>query len=98
MLMRSLLTLFIAIIAVVPTQSQLPTNEGREFWVAFQKNFRNFVTDPQTSGRKPAEPLHLELTIISQSEAHGVVEVAGIGFKQEFTVKPGAATVVALDP
>jgi hypothetical protein len=73
------------------------TTEGREFWVVFQKNFRDYVTDEQTSGRRPAEPLQLELFITSSVAARGTVEIRGLRFRRPFVVQPGKVVNLAID-
>jgi hypothetical protein len=73
------------------------TTEGREFWVVFQKNFRDFVTDAQTQARRPAEPLQLELFITSSKTASGSIEIRGLGFRKTFTVAAGKVYNVAID-
>ncbi|MEP7220998.1 MAG: hypothetical protein ABI876_18880, partial [Bacteroidota bacterium] len=40
-----------------------PMEGGEDYWVAFQKNFRDFSTDDKTEGMRPADPLQLELFI-----------------------------------
>jgi hypothetical protein len=74
------------------------TSEGREFWLAFQKNFRDYVTDAQTSSLRPSEPLTLELSICSMYPTKGYVEIAGTGFRKEFTVTPLQVTRITIDP
>lgn len=73
------------------------TTEGREFWVVFQKNFRDYVADDKTDELRPAEPLNLELFITSSKKARGYVEVKGIGFRQDFTVNAGQVINIPVD-
>jgi hypothetical protein len=89
---------FLILIAGTSSAQQASfTSEGREFWLAFQKNFRDFVTDEQTSGQRPSEPLHLELSISSKYHAKGYVEIAGIGFRKEFKIAPIGVTRITID-
>lgn len=73
------------------------TTEGKEFWVVFQKNFRDYVADDKTDDLKPAEPLNLELFITSSKKVRGYVEVAGIGFRRDFTVNAGQVINIPVD-
>ena len=73
------------------------TTEGKEFWVVFQKNFRDYVEDGPTSALKPSEPLFLELFITSNKKAKGTVEVKGIGFRHDFTVNAGEVISINID-
>ncbi len=73
------------------------TTEGKEFWVVFQKNFRDFVADDKTDELKPAEPLVLELFITASKKVRGYVEVAGIGFRKDFTVNAGQVINIPVD-
>ena len=76
----------------------LQTTAGTEFWIAFQKNFRDFVEEGGNGSLKPAEPLQQGLTICSEQSASGYVEVPGIGFRQEFTLEPKKPIRIFLDP
>ena len=73
------------------------TTEGKEFWIVFQKNFRDFVEDGTTSVLKPSEPLFLELFITSNKKAKGTIEVEGIGFTRDFTVQAGEVINIHID-
>jgi hypothetical protein len=73
------------------------TTEGREFWLVFQKNFRDYVTDQQTQGRRPAEPLQLELFITSSQTARGTIEISGLGFRKPFVVQAGKVINITID-
>jgi len=74
----------------------VPSASGREFWLAFQKNFRDFVVNERTQKQDPAAPLELELHITSSVSASGTLEVPGLGYRRSFTVDPGSVTVVAV--
>ena len=73
------------------------TTEGKEFWIVFQKNFRDFIEDGGTSALKPSEPLVLELFITSDERAKGTIEVEGIGFVRDFTVNAGEVINIHVD-
>lgn len=73
------------------------TTEGKEFWVVFQKNFRDFDTDDATKKLTPSQPLELELFITSSRRARGYVEVAGIGFRRDFVVEGGEVISIPVD-
>ncbi len=73
------------------------TTEGKEFWVVFQKNFRDFTSDEITQALKPAEPLQLQLFITASNTARGYIEIKGIGFRKEFTVLAGHVEPFTID-
>ena len=73
------------------------TTEGKEFWVVFQKNFRDFETDESSKKLTPTQPLELELFITSSKRARGYVEVAGIGFRRDFVVEGGDVISIPVD-
>lgn len=81
----------------VDTLHRGATTEGKEFWVVFQKNFRDFVVDDRTDELRPSEPLNLELFVTSSRRARGYVEVAGIGFRKDFTCRAGEVVSIAID-
>ncbi|MCB0711233.1 MAG: IgGFc-binding protein [Ignavibacteriae bacterium] len=86
-----------------PLQAQDGTNqttEGTEFWIAFQKNFRDSIEESGRHGEaimRPSEPLHQGLTISSTQATNGYVEVPGIGYREEFTLEPNKPIRVWLD-
>ena len=73
------------------------TTEGKEFWVVFQKNFRDFEESTTTKKLEPAQPLTLELFITSSRRARGYVEVEGIGFRREFVCEAGEVITIPVD-
>ncbi len=73
------------------------TTEGTEFWVAFQKNFRDYTSDDITKRQTRAARLELTLFITSDKRAEGYVEVAGIGFRREFVVEAGQVISIPID-
>lgn len=73
------------------------TTEGREFWVVFQKNFRDVTTDENTKAQKPADPLQLELFITSSMNARGTIEIRGLGFNRSFDVQAGRVISIPID-
>jgi hypothetical protein len=73
------------------------TTEGREFWVVFQKNFRDFMVDDKTQAQRPADPLQLELFITSSSNVHGYVEIRGLRFRKDFVVQAGKVINIPID-
>ncbi len=93
----------VSLLAQIPAQSQsAPVKtgfpaEGKEFWVVFQKNFRDFTMDEITQALKPAEPLSLKLFISAAGNAGGYVEIPGIKFRKEFKVKAGSTSIVEID-
>jgi TonB family protein len=89
--------LSIAPSANAQTPPAVPSAAGREFWLVFQRNFRDFVINERTQAAMPAAPLELGLFIASESGSSGYVEIPGLGFRSEFSVKPGRVHYVALD-
>ncbi|MGE3801195.1 MAG: IgGFc-binding protein [Candidatus Kapaibacterium sp.] len=83
--------------AQVDTLHKGATTEGTEFWVVFQKNFRDYIEEGGTSALKPSEPLFLELFITSDKRVKGTIEVSGIGFKRDFTVNAGEVVNIQID-
>lgn len=73
------------------------TTEGRDFWVVFQKNFRDYVSDDKTQAARPADPLQLELFITSSDNVKGYVEIRGLGFHQDFTIDAGKVINIPID-
>ncbi len=73
------------------------TTEGKEFWVVFQKNFRDFQENTSTKSLEPSQPLELTLFITSSKRAQGYVEVAGIGYRREFVVEAGEVIEIPVD-
>ncbi|HVZ40855.1 MAG TPA: IgGFc-binding protein [Candidatus Kapabacteria bacterium] len=73
------------------------TTEGTEFWVVFQKNFRDYTTDERTLAQKPADALQLELFITSSENVTGYVDIHGLGFHQPFTVAAGKVISIPID-
>lgn len=104
-----ILLLFLSALLLIPVLGQVTvaqppdtlrtgvTTEGKEFWVVFQKNFRDFETDEHSKKLTPTQPLELELFITSSRRARGYVEVAGIGFRREFVVEAGEVISIPVD-
>lgn len=73
------------------------TTEGKEFWVVFQKNFRDYTENQSTRALEPAEPLFLELFITSSKAVRGYVEIEGIGFRRDFSLPAGEVISIKID-
>jgi len=73
------------------------TTEGKEFWLVFQKNFRDWVTDEKTMKQRPADPLTIELFITSSRDATGHIEIKGLRFRRDFTVPAGQVINITID-
>lgn len=71
------------------------TTEGTEFWIAFQKNFRDFVSD--SDRLTPAAELELALFITSTVRAEGTIEIEGIGFRRDFVIEAGTVVRIEID-
>lgn len=74
------------------------TTEGKEFWLVFQKNFRDSVTDEKTDKMRPGEPIKLQITITAAKETKGYIECPSVGLHQPFEVKGGDVTTLNVDP
>ncbi len=69
---------------------KLKNSEGKEFWLCFQRNFKNKrVETPQTR-------LHLELFITGDEDAKVTIEIAGIGYKKRISIPGGTIKNVKL--
>lgn len=68
-------------------------SEGTEFWICFQKNYRDF--DRET--RKRSDSLSLELFITSNQNANVRIEIDGIGYRWDFTVRAGTVSNIRID-
>lgn len=92
----SLAALWLTPLTTVVAQ-ETPTTEGKEFWLVFQKNFRDFVPDDSTDELKPSEPLTLGITISSRNAGSGYVESGDGKFRKEFSIEPGGAILIEVD-
>lgn len=64
---------------------------GKEFWLCFQKNFKNNNNDPLND-------LHLELFIASEFDANVTVEIKSVRFYESFRVEAGVVKNLKIDP
>lgn len=80
------------------TAQETPTTEGREFWLVFQKNFRDYVAHEDDDQIVLGEPLHLGLTITSRYGGKGYIESADGEYRQDFNLNAGEAMMVEIDP
>ena len=91
------LSLLLSSSLVAQEKTIMENTEGTEFWIAFQRNFRDSIEAAGTNKLKPSEPLHQGLTISGTQSATGYVEVSGTGFRQDFTIEPNKPVRVWLD-
>ncbi len=71
---------------------RLKNSEGTEFWLCFQRNFKNDrVSSAQTR-------LYLELFITSDEDAMFKIEIKGIGYKKKFKLSGGTIRNIKLPP
>ncbi len=63
------------------TQNEYKNSEGREFWICFQKNYKE---SKQNTSR---DDLQLELFISGDNDAKVTIEIKGIGYKTTVNVK-----------
>ncbi len=70
-----------------------------EYWVAFEKNFRDTVVDDRSGRMEPAPRLLLELTIVSErGPAHVEIEAPGRTEPLQLEIPDGASVHVPIDP
>jgi len=101
--------LFALVLCATPAAAQIPVQsssapiridfpaEGQEFWIVFQKNFRDSTPVDDPPIMKPAEPLSLSLFISSATAARGYVEIVGLDFRKEFAVEAGTVIELPID-
>ncbi len=70
----------------VQTLRESITSEGREFWLVFQRNFND-----------EKSKLSLQLFITSNETTQVIIEIEGLGFRREVTVRGGTVMNVVLD-
>lgn len=109
MKLASLLLALVALISVAHAQPEdadttrttprgsVFTTEGHEFWVVFQRNFRDFVTDERTQAQTPAAELNLELFVTSSRNTKVRVEIPGIGFRVERSLRANRVINIQID-
>ncbi|MBC8145574.1 MAG: IgGFc-binding protein, partial [bacterium] len=73
------------------------TTEGREFWVVFQRNFRDYVTDERTQAQTPAATLELELFVTSSKNTKVRIDIPGIGFHVERSLRANRVVNIQID-
>jgi len=72
------------------------TTEGTEFWLCFQRNFKDTPSTPTSS--KSSNDLFLELYITGSSDSKVSIEIDGLGFRREIKVAGGTVVNVKIDP
>ncbi|HYF03338.1 MAG TPA: IgGFc-binding protein, partial [Patescibacteria group bacterium] len=78
--------------AQAQTRTVVKNQEGTEFWLCFQKNYRD------NNPKDQSDPLNLELFITGNNDANVTVEIEGLGFKREFLVRLGTVYNLKIDP
>lgn len=96
-LQNGIITAVLVCLAAIGLQAQPVTpaqnnSEGTEFWICFQKNYRNYDTD-----RKRSDTLALELFITSNENANVRIDIEGIGYQWNFTVRAGTVSNIRMD-
>jgi hypothetical protein len=81
----------------VESRGNVFTTEGREFWVVFQKNFRDYQVNERTQAQEPAAELELELFITSSKNTKVRIDIPGIGFHVERPLRAGRVINVQID-
>ena len=70
-------------------------SEGKEFWLCFMKNFRESAPNERPAR---SEGLKLQLFLTSSYDAKARVQIAQIGFDQEYVIKANTVFNVQLPP
>lgn len=98
--------LFVSLLLLVtfwsPAYSQKPpaitihekTTEGTEFWLCFQRNYK----DSPLGTTKSKNDLRLELFLTGSLESKVSVEIDGLGFRRELKIAAGTVTNLIIDP
>lgn len=103
--MRKILLLVLVMTAFangIPLYAQDFSNKGKEFWIGYGHHVRmmNSVPWPATGcvrqGNNEVCPEKMELYITSDVSTSGKVEIAGIGFSQNFTVTANQITTIEI--
>ncbi len=72
-------------------------SEGTEFWICFQRNYRDFDVDRDNNPIKRTDELELNLFLTAKQNALVAIEIDGIAFKREVNVRAGTVVNVAID-
>lgn len=98
---RHLLLLLSALLcgtrASVAQGNDAGTSAQHEYWLVFQRNFRDYVADARTGGQRPADRLDLELTLASPFDAHGTVQAGRHGAVVPFRIAAGQVLHLPID-
>ena len=95
-------TLLLIVICSIPARSQKmravnireKTTEGTEFWLCFQRNYK----DAAAQTPKSKNDLRLELFLTSSVDSKVSVEIDGLGFRREVKISAGTVTNLIIDP
>lgn len=84
-----------ALPAAVPTRVPDPlTSEGTEFWLCFQRNFKDSPSGAQKSN---TNDVSLELYIFSRADANVSIEIDGISYQVTRKVTAGTMEKIVID-
>ncbi|MBI3258383.1 MAG: IgGFc-binding protein [Ignavibacteriae bacterium] len=78
---------------IAATNSPEKTNEGKEFWLCFQRNYK----DSPMGTVKSKNDLILQLFLAGNKESNVVIEIDGINFRREVKVSADSVTNVIID-
>jgi hypothetical protein len=70
------------------------TTEGTEFWLCFQRNYK----DSPQGAAKSKNDLRLELFLTGSADSKVSVEIDGLGFRRELKIAAGTVTNLIIDP
>lgn len=92
-----LLLIIIGSIYTQPINAAKPpekTNEGTEFWLCFERNYKNSSSN---APKKSKHDIHLELFIAGNKESKVSIEIDGINFRRDVKVSSGVVSNVIVD-
>lgn len=83
--------------ALVAQGNDAGTSAPHEYWLVFQRNFRDYVTDARSGGLRPADRLDLELTLTAPFDARGTVQSGKHGAVVPFRIAAGQVLHLPID-
>jgi hypothetical protein len=105
---HALVTLLLATSCAMTTHAQpagprvrYAESEGREFWIAFPKNFQDRQVEYNEKEKRndtvATPPVRMEIAITARERGEGIVEIPALGFRRTFVVEPGEVVTVPID-
>ncbi len=72
-------------------------SEGKEFWICFQRNFRDYDAGRNNNSQRRSDPLTLKLFITAHRNARVQIEIDGINYYKDINVRGGTVVNVDVD-